>query len=122
MEFLSQNNLGTMLQAIIDDENTDLEKRKFSVELLQKFNDLVEDQKNMIASFKLVDPDDPELTKLVMKKRDELYYKIAYQYYYILCYIDPTRQEEYKKEFEMTVRKYEMEYSVNRIQTDFGIQ
>ena len=85
MEFLSQNNLGTMLQAIIDDENTDLEKRKFSVELLQKFNDLVEDQKNMIASFKLVDPDDPELTKLVMKKRDELYYKIAYQYYYILC-------------------------------------
>ena len=122
MEFLSENNLGTMLQAIIDDKNTDPEKRKFSVELLQKFNDLVEDQKNMIASFKLVDPDDPELTKLVMKKRDELYYKIAYQYYYILCSIDPTKQEEYKKEFEMTVRKYEMEYSVNRIQTDFGIQ
>ncbi len=122
MEFLSENNLGTMLQAIIDDKNTDPEKRKFSVELLQKFNELVEDQKNMIASFKLVDPDDPELTKLVMKKRDELYYKIAYQYYYILCSIDPTKQEEYKKEFEMTVRKYEMEYSVNRIQTDFGIQ
>lgn len=122
MEFLSQNNLGTMLQAIIEDKNTDPEKRKFSVELLQIFNDLVEDQKNMIASFKLVDPDDPELTKLVMKKRDELYYKIAYQYYYILCSIDPTKQEEYKKEFEMTVRKYEMEYSVNRIQTDFGIQ
>lgn len=122
MEFLSQNNLGTMLQAIIEDKNTDPEKRKFSVELLQIFNDLVEDQKNMIASFKLVDPDDPELTKLVMKKRDELYYKIAYQYYYILCSIDPTKQEEYKKEFEMTVKKYEMEYSVNRIQTDFGIQ
>lgn len=122
MEFLSQNNLGTMLQAIIEDKNTDPEKRKFSVELLQIFNDLVEDQKNMIASFKLVDPDDPELTKLVMKKRDELYYKIAYQYYYILCSIDPTKQEEYKKEFEMTVKKYEMEYSANRIQTDFGIQ
>jgi hypothetical protein len=122
MEFLSQNNLGTMLQAIIEDKNTDPEKRKFSVELLQIFNDLVEDQKNMIASFKLVDPDDPELTKLVMKKRDELYYKIAYQYYYILCSIDPTKQEEYKREFEMTVKKYEMEYSANRIQTDFGIQ
>ncbi|GAP71161.1 hypothetical protein BA6E_125602 [Bacteroidales bacterium 6E] len=122
MEFLSQNNLGTMLQAIIEDKNTDPEKRKFSMELLQIFNDLVEDQKNMIASFKLVDPDDPELTKLVMKKRDELYYKIAYQYYYILCSIDPTKQEEYKKEFEMTVKKYEMEYSANRIQTDFGIQ
>lgn len=122
MEFLSQNNLGTMLQAIIEDKNTDPEKRKFSMELLQIFNDLVEDQKNMIASFKLVDPDDPELTKLVMKKRDELYYKIAYQYYYILCSIDPTKQEEYKREFEMTVKKYEMEYSANRIQTDFGIQ
>lgn len=113
MENISRTNSATLLESIIANSNDDPEKQNWARELLKKRQALVADQEKMLASMKVIDPDDPEFNELVMKERDVLFYKIAYQHFSLMCEVDPANQAEYQNEYEMTVRTYEREYSLN---------
>ena len=113
MEKISRTNMSTFLESIIADNNADPEKQIWAGYLLQKYRELVANQKKMLAIMKEIDPNDPESSELVMKERDELFHKIAYQHFSLMCEVDPANQAEYQYEFELAVRTYEREFSLN---------
>jgi hypothetical protein len=108
----SDRGMAIMLKAIIVADDTSPEKRKWAEALLQEFYDLMEDQEKMMMYMEVIAECEPDQREPLMKERDDLYYQIAFQYYYLLRAVDPANELIYRDEFEWAVKDYDRDYGL----------
>ena len=112
MENFFDKGAAVKLQAIIADENTTPEKRKWAEGLLHDFHQLMEDQGKMMSYMTVIAECDLDDRKPLMQARDDLFYHIAFQYYYLLKTVDPENESNYRNEFETAVKEYDRDYGL----------